>query len=58
MIFVLGAPHHYKRFGCTAEEAASFPCRYAGPSCMALNLTGRKIAPAHVVYVHVFDKLE
>jgi putative acetyltransferase len=58
VIFVLGRPSYYNRLGFTAEEAAPFPCRYAGPHFMALNLTGRKIAPAVVVYAKAFDRLE
>jgi len=58
IIFVLGEPHYYKRFGFTAEDAASFPCRYEGPHFLALNLTRRSIQPAVVVYPRAFGKLE
>jgi putative acetyltransferase len=58
IIFVVGKPHYYTRFGFKAEEAALFPCRYAGPHFMALNLTGRRIEPTPVVYARAFDKLE
>jgi putative acetyltransferase len=58
IIFVLGDPQFYTRFGFAAEKAASFPCRYAGPQFLALKLTGRSIEPAPIVYPHAFDKLE
>jgi putative acetyltransferase len=58
IIFVLGEPHYYSRFGFAAEEAAFFPSRYAGPHFMALNLAGRRIEPAPVTYAHAFDNLE
>jgi putative acetyltransferase len=58
IIFVVGKPRYYTRFGFKTEEAASFPCRYAGPHFMALNLIGRRIKPAPVVYARAFDKLK
>jgi putative acetyltransferase len=58
IIFVLGEPRYYTRFGFTAEEAASFKSRYAGPNLMALNLTGYRIKSAAVLYSYAFDILE
>jgi putative acetyltransferase len=56
MIFVLGDPNYYTRFGFSTEAAASFPCRYAGPHFMALNLT-ETITPGAVVYAPAFNAL-
>ncbi|HEX4738433.1 MAG TPA: N-acetyltransferase [Allosphingosinicella sp.] len=38
MIFLLGEPAYYRRFGFRAEEAAPFASPYAGPHLMALRL--------------------
>jgi putative acetyltransferase len=38
LIFVLGEPEYYSRFGFTAETAAPFRSPYAGPYLMALAL--------------------
>jgi predicted N-acetyltransferase YhbS len=38
MIFLLGEPEYYGRFGFRAEEAAPFASPYAGPYLMALRL--------------------
>ena len=56
MIFVLGNPSYYKRFGFSVEAAASFPCRYAGPHFMALNLT-ETMTPAALIYAPAFNAL-
>ncbi len=58
MVFVLGDPAYYSRFGFSVEEATRFPCRYAGPHLMALSLTGRVQPPDLVVYPEAFDRLE
>jgi putative acetyltransferase len=57
IIFVLGDPHYYNRFGFAAEEAACFPSRYAGPHFMALKLAGRRVERAPVAYARAFDNL-
>jgi putative acetyltransferase len=54
IVFVLGHPAYYPRFGFSVEEAARFPCRYAGPHFMALNLTARRLPPAPVIYADAF----
>lgn len=36
--FVVGEPGYYQRFGFSAELAAGFQCKYAGPYLMALSL--------------------
>ncbi len=43
MIFVLGEPGYYKRFGFSVEAARPFASPYAGPYLMALALN--KFAP-------------
>lgn len=58
IIFVLGDPKYYGRFGFTAEAATIFPCRYAGPYFLALRLTENEVAIQSVVYANAFDNLE
>lgn len=57
IVFVLGEPDYYERFGFSAQAAAAFPCDYAGPYFLALPLTGTPTAPAPVVYAPAFDSL-
>ena len=57
IVFVVGAPDYYTRFGFSAETAAPFPCPYAGPHFMALPLTGAPPPPAPVVYAPAFGQL-
>jgi len=57
MIFVLGEPEYYGRFGFTTEAAAGFDCKYAGPYFQALQLTESPSAPAPVVYSAAFADL-
>jgi len=57
MIFVLGDPAYYRRFGFTAETAAPFRSLYAGPHFMALKLADGEIAAAPVIYDDAFDRL-
>lgn len=58
IIFVLGSPKYYERFGFMAEAATAFQCRYAGPHFMALLLTAATVAPQAVIYAEAFDELE
>lgn len=57
MIFVLGEPEYYGRFGFTTQAAAGFDCEYAGPYFQALQLTESPSAPAPVVYSSAFADL-
>jgi putative acetyltransferase len=57
LIFVLGHPAYYSRFGFSVEGAAPYPCPFAGPHFMALSLTGRAHPVAPVIYPAAFDKL-
>ena len=40
LVFLVGEPEYYQRFGFAAETAAPFASPYAGPYFMALNLAG------------------
>ena len=57
MIFVLGEPAYYQRFGFAPETAAPFPSPYAGPYFMALKLTSRDVPIEPVIYADAFDRL-
>ena len=57
IVFVLGEPAYYARFGFSTRAAAPFPCKYAGQYFLALPLTGTPTPPAPVVYAPAFDSL-
>jgi putative acetyltransferase len=57
MIFVLGEPEYYGRFGFTTQCAARFDCEYAGPYFHALQLTEDSAAADPVVYSAAFADL-
>lgn len=46
LVFVLGEPEYYARFGFSAEAAAPFASPYAGPCFMALALKPGLAPPA------------
>jgi putative acetyltransferase len=56
MIFVVGDPAYYERFGFTAAAAAAFSSLYAGPHFKALQLTEGEISAAPVIYADAFDR--
>lgn len=58
-IFVLGDPSYYQRFGFSAQAAAGFDCRYAGPHLMLLAL-GNHLSSrtGRVDYAPAFSSLE
>jgi putative acetyltransferase len=58
LIFVLGDPAYYTRFGFSTETAAPFDCLYAGPYFMARELGEKsaEIAPVH--YADAFGALK
>jgi putative acetyltransferase len=58
IIFVLGEPDYYKRFGFEKKQAAVFRNPFAGPHFMALNLVGRPMAPGDVIYPQAFEALD
>ena len=58
IIFVLGEPDFYKRFGFEKKEAALFRSPFAGPHFMALNLVGRPMARETPYRVKCFHSME
>mgnify|MGYP001229769663 CR=1 FL=1 len=54
IVFVLGKPGYYARFGFTPEAAEPFPCIYAGSHFMALRLSPDATPIAPVVYADAF----
>jgi putative acetyltransferase len=59
IVFLLGEPDFYARFGFTAEAAAPFVSPYAGPWFMALALQPGFAAPAtgEAAYARAFSDL-
>jgi putative acetyltransferase len=57
IVFVLGAPAYYGRFGFSVDAAAPFASRYAGPHFMALPLSGDAPRAGRVRYPLAFDQL-
>ena len=55
IIFALGAPAFYRRFGFKAEVASKFQCRFAGPSFMALEFPEAGVASGFARYPSAFD---
>jgi putative acetyltransferase len=59
LVFLLGAPAYYERFGFRAEEAAPFASPYAGPHFMALRLRDVPLPQAgRAEYAPAFARLE
>jgi putative acetyltransferase len=57
IIFVLGEPAYYRRFGFSTDVAAPFQSPYAGPYFMALRLTEQAVHSGIVAYPAAFDGL-
>lgn len=59
MVFLLGEPDYYRRFGFSAETAAPFASPYAGPYFMALALRPEVIRPGTgtAAYARAFSDL-
>lgn len=59
LVFVLGEPELYRRFGFSAEAAAAFASPYAGPYFMALALRPGFVFPAggEAAYAPAFSDL-
>ena len=55
IIFVLGEPSFYSRFGFTPEAAAGFQSRFAGPNFMALHLVKPAVAACPVAYAEALE---
>ena len=57
LLFVLGDPAYYGRFGFDPAEAATFASPYAGPYFMALRLSGERAAAGNADYAPAFAEL-
>jgi putative acetyltransferase len=57
LIFVLGDPAYYTRFGFNVETAVPYDCIYAGDYFMALELAADNVEVAQVVYADAFGGL-
>lgn len=60
LVFVLGSPDYYRRFGFSADVAAPFASPYAGPYFMARALAGDGASPAkgEAAYAPAFAAFE
>lgn len=59
IVFLLGEPDYYRRFGFSAEAAAPFASPYSGPWFMALPLRADVAAPRNgeAAYARAFSDL-
>ena len=57
IVFVLGEPEYYGRFGFTAQAAASFASPYAGPYFMARSFGAELPASGTAAYAPAFAGL-
>lgn len=57
IVFVLGEPEYYTRFGFSADTASRFPCLYSGPFFMALLLSPGAPEAGAAIYAKAFDNL-
>jgi putative acetyltransferase len=57
MVFVVGDPEYYARFGFSADAARSFDSTYAGEHFMAIALTERPAPAEPVLYSRRFAEL-
>jgi putative acetyltransferase len=55
LIFVLGAPAYYRRFGFDRAAARAFACKYAGDHFMALRVGDNAPLRGEVRYPAAFD---
>lgn len=58
MVFVLGDPSYYRRFGYTAPAATAFDCVYAGPYFQALALNDNAPRVGAITYAAAFQHLQ
>ena len=63
LVFVLGEPSYYSRFGFSVRATDGFECAYRGPYFMAIGLgevmaTPEAVVYAPVVYAKAFRSLE
>jgi putative acetyltransferase len=57
LVFVLGEPAYYERFGFDRAAARTFACKYAGDHFMALRVGDNAPARGEVRYPAAFDVL-
>jgi putative acetyltransferase len=57
LVFVMGNPAYYTRFGFSLETARPFTCVYAGPYFMALSLADAAPRAGTLRYPPAFDDL-
>ena len=58
IVFVLGDPDYYKRFGFSHETAKAFACIYQGEHLQALRLSPDAPAEGEVIYAAAFAGLD
>jgi putative acetyltransferase len=58
IVFVLGDPGYYQRFGFSQEMAQTFDCIYQGDDLQALRLSPDAPAAGEVIYAAAFAELE
>jgi putative acetyltransferase len=58
IVFVLGDPDYYKRFGFSHEVAKPFACVYQGDYLQALRLSNDAPTTGKVIYPRAFADLE
>jgi putative acetyltransferase len=58
IVFVLGDPDYYKRFGFSPELAKAFDCVYQGDYLQALRLSPDAPTAGEVIYAPAFAALE
>jgi putative acetyltransferase len=57
MVFVLGEPDYYARFGFSVDATRGFDSAYAGEHFMAIALTGTPAPAASVIYSQRFAEI-
>jgi putative acetyltransferase len=57
IVFVLGDPAYYRRFGYLTQAAATFDCVYLGPHFQALALADSAPQTGVITYAAAFDRL-
>ena len=58
IVFVLGNPDYYSRFGFSLKEAEPFTSIYSGSHFMALWLGEARMPPAELIYPRAFADLD
>ena len=60
VLFVLGDPKYYRRFGFSVPDAAGFESQYAGPFLMVLSLQGETLPrrTGVIEYAPAFGRLD